>query len=289
MSGVVWAQGRMLAPGEAVIRADDHGFTVGDGLFETIAVRDGLPFALTRHLSRLSYGAERMGIDGIDMDEVREGIAAVVAADAVVTRVRVTVTSGPGPAGYGRGDSGPTVVITGGAGERPRLCHAVRAPWKHNERSALAGIKTTSAGEYAVIAAYARSKGADEAILANTYGNLCEGTSTNVFLERGGEIVTPPLASGCLPGIARGLALEWGAKAGIPVRVGAPGELTLASLDEVIAGSAHMAVTSVIRGVQHVSSLDGEETSAGTLLRDLAAHFELQAERNPDPALPRRK
>ncbi|WP_062078914.1 aminotransferase class IV [Demequina globuliformis] len=289
MTEVVWADGRFRGPGEPVITAGDHGFTVGDGLFETIAVRDGGPFAVTRHLARLTYGAERMGLGVVDTDAVRQGIAQVIGTGHALTRLRVTVTSGVGPAGYARGDGPLTMVVTGSTGRPPRECRAVRAPWKRNERSAVAGIKTTSAAEYAVVAAFAASKGADEAIMANTYGNLCEGASTNVFVERGGEIITPPLASGCLPGIVRGLALEWGARAGIPVRVGAPGELTLADLDEVTAGAAHLAVTSAVRGVQHVVELDGERLAAGPLLRDLAAHFHLQAERNPDPAPPRRR
>ncbi|WP_061962202.1 aminotransferase class IV [Demequina flava] len=289
MTEVVWAGGRIRGAHEPIISASDHGFTVGDGLFETIAIRDGVPFALTRHLARLAYGLERLGLSPLDPGIVRGAIGDLLGTGQALTRVRVTVTSGVGPAGYARGDSGPTVVVTGATGRAPRECVAVRAPWKRNERSAVAGVKTTSAGEYAVIANYARGRGADEAILANTYGNLCEGASTNVFVERGGEIITPPLASGCLPGIMRGLALEWGARAGIPVRVGAPGELTLADLDEVIAGAAHLAVTSTVRRVQHVSALDGERVTPGRLLRELAAHVELQAERTPDPAPPRRR
>ncbi|WP_062073586.1 aminotransferase class IV [Demequina sediminicola] len=289
MSGMVWARGRLWKPDEPVVSANDHGFTVGDGVFETIGVRDGHAFAVTRHLTRLAYGAERMGLQDIDLDYVRSGIDAVLRADALASRVRVTVTSGVGPAGYTRGDDALTVTVAATHGEKPRTCAVVRAPWKRNERSAVAGIKTTSAAENAVIANFARDKGADEAILANTYGNLCEGTSTNVFLERNGEVLTPPLASGCLPGIVRGLALEWGALAGIPVRVSAPGELPLGVLDEVLDGTAHLAVTSAVRGVQHVSSLEGQDISAGPLLRDLSAHFELQAERQPDPPLPRQR
>ena len=82
----------------------------------------------------------------------------------------------------------------------PRLplteCRAVRAPWKRNERSPIAGVKSTSYAENVVIVQFARAKGADEALIANTHGYLCEGTGSNVFVERGGEIVTPPLAFG---------------------------------------------------------------------------------------------
>ncbi|WP_084037830.1 aminotransferase class IV [Demequina sp. NBRC 110053] len=288
MNPIVWAGGTLREPGEPVVAATDHGFTVGDGVFETLAVRDGVPFALSRHLARLAYSADRMGLGMPDGAAVREAIAAVMGA-GVVTRLRVTVTSGAGPMGSARGDGAPTLIVTGVDAPRPHTCRAVRAPWKRNERSALAGVKTTSYAENVVMVEYARSKGADEAIIANTFGNLCEGTATNVFVERGGEVVTPPLASGCLAGITRGLALEWGVRAALPMRVAAPGELAMSVLDEVLAGEAHLAVTSSTRGVQHVSSLDGEDIAAGPLLRKVSAAYELAAERNPDPAVPSRR
>ncbi|MFW2514372.1 aminotransferase class IV [Demequina sp. SO4-13] len=268
--------------------ATDHGLTVGDGVFETLRIRDGQPFALTRHLARLRYSAERIGLSEPSADEIRGAIDAVMEAGrGRLTRLRVTVTSGQGPMSSARGEGPQTVVVTGGEASRPRVCHAVRAPWHRNERSPLTGVKSTSYGENAVMAAYARDKGADEAIMANTHGNLCEGTATNVLVEIDGELLTPPLASGCLPGITRGLALEWAADAGLPIRVTAPGELTMSVLDAAIAGDTHLAVTSSTRGVQHVASLDGHELAAGPLLRRLGALFELNAERNPDPA-PRR-
>lgn len=285
MNPIVWSDGALRAPDEPVITALDHGYTVGDGAFETLTVRDGGVFALTRHLARLKYSSQRLGIEPPDPDQVRWGIAAVMRAGDV-TRLRVTVASGPGPMGSARGDGPPSLTVVGGFAARPTRCDAVRSPWTRNERSALAGVKSISYGENAVMAEYARSKGADEAILANTRGNLCEGTATNIFVERGGEILTPPLASGCLAGITRGLVLEWGASAGLAIRVAAPGELTMTDLDDALAKRAHLAVTSTTRGVQHLSSLDGGELVPGPLLRKLSALFELNAEQNPDP-LPR--
>ncbi len=288
MTPIVWSGGRLLVPGEPLLTATDHGVTVGDGAFETLVVRDGHPFAMTRHLARLKYSTERIGLNPPDPELLRRGIDAVMAAGGgLLTRLRLTVTAGDGPVGYGRGDGPLTVIVTGATGLRPRVCHAVRSPWTRNERSALTGVKSTSYGENAVMAAYARSKGADEAIVANTRGSLCEGTGSNVFVERDGEILTPALSSGCLPGVTRGLALEWGADSGIPIRVAAPGELPMSVLDDAVAGKANLAVTSSSRGVQHLSSIDGKDLEAGRLLRKLSALFELNAEKDPDPQ-PRR-
>ena len=283
---IVWSDGVLRAPDEPVVTALDHGFTVGDGAFETLTVRNGGVFALTRHLTRLKYSAQRLGMAPPDQARVREGIEAVM-GEGAVTRLRVTIASGPGPMGSARGDGPPLLVVVGGFASRPEVCHAVRSPWTRNERSALTGVKSISYGENAVMAEYARSKGADEAILANTRGYLCEGTATNVFVERGGEILTPPLASGCLAGITRGLALEWGAKAGMPIRVAAPGELTMGVLDDALANRSHIAVTSTTRGVQPLSSLDGHELAPGPILGRLSELFELNAGHTPDPPAPR--
>jgi branched-chain amino acid aminotransferase len=288
MTAVVWADGALRGPAEPVVSAMNHGLTVGDGVYETIGMREGQPFALTRHMLRLQYSAERLGITDLDIHWIRDGIAQVIAARPQdIVRVRVTVTSGIGPMGYVRGDGSPTVIIVGGPGVRPRTCVAVRAPWKRNERSPLAGVKTTSAAENVVMAHFARDKGADEAIMSNTHGHLCEGTGTNVFIERKGEVLTPPLASGCLPGITRGLVLEWGARAGLPVRVAAPGELPMAVLDEVLSGESFASVTSSTRGMQPISRLDGVDVAAGPLLVRLAGLYEQFATADWDPAPPR--
>jgi len=288
MTTVLWVDGALRDATERSISPLNHGFTVGDGVFETISIVDGVPFALTRHLARLHYSCERMGMRPAERSHLHAGIDAVLdAGGRQLTRMRVTVTSGPGPMGTLRGNNDPTIVVMGGDPARPRACHAVRAPWKRNERSAVTGIKTTSYAENVVMSAYADSKGADEALLSNTYGHLCEGTSTNIFIEKGGEVLTPPLASGCLPGIVRGLALEWGARAGVPVRVAAPGELAMAVLDDVLHGVAFAAVTSAVRGVQPVSKLDGVALAHGPLLTGLATLVESNAKVDHDPAPPR--
>lgn len=288
MNAVVWADGALRGPGEPIVLASDHGLTVGDGVFETLGLRGGQPFALTRHLMRLQYSAERLGLPALDLQYIRRGVSEVIAAKPQeVVRVRITVTSGSGPMGTARGDGKPTVIVMGGPGIKPRACVAVRAPWKRNERSPLAGVKSTSAGENVVIAQFAHDKDADEALIANTHGHLCEGTGTNVFIERRGEVLTPPLASGCLPGITRGLVLEWGARSGLPVRVAAPGELAMAVLDDVVAGTAHASVTSTTRGVQAISRLDGVDVEPGPLLTRLSGLFEQFASADHDPPPPR--
>ncbi|NYG56118.1 aminotransferase class IV [Nocardioides perillae] len=207
-----WIDGALLEdPTAAAVRVDDHGLTVGDGVFEAVKVVQGQPFALTRHLDRLARSAAGLGLAGPDPDLVRAGVAAVLEGqDLPLGRLRITLTGGPAPMGSGRGDGAPTLVVAAGpmAPWEPTTA-VVTVPWPRNERGATAGLKTTSYAENVVALARAQAHGATEAVFTNTRGHLCEGTGSNVFYVVDGELRTPTLASGCLAGVTRGLVLEW--------------------------------------------------------------------------------
>ncbi len=288
MSLVIWADGRLVGQDEAALSAVDHGVTVGDGVFETCTVFDGRVFALTRHLRRLERSATGLGLAAPDEHKVRDGVAAVL-DEAVRTqgrfdgRLRITVTGGVGPLGSGRVAGAQTVVVAVQDSAMAPTSRSVRSPWPRNERSAVAGLKTTSYAENVVALADAVSKGGDEAILANTVGELCEGTGSNVFVERGGELVTPPLESGCLAGITRALLLEWGAEAGLPVREAREGELPFSVLDEVTRGEAQMVLTSSGRNVQPVTALDGADVPVGEVSAAARDLFEKLCRERLDP------
>ncbi|GAB3169993.1 aminodeoxychorismate lyase [Myceligenerans halotolerans] len=280
---VIWTGGRLVAPDEGAISAVDHGITVGDGVFETCAVFDGQAFALTRHLKRLARSAAGLGIAEPDEQHIRDGVAAVLAAGPAAGRLRITVTDGVGPLASGRSGGPQTVIVAAGPAEIRAEGRAVRSPWTRNERSAVAGLKTTSYAENVVALADAVAKGGDEAVLANTRGELCEGTGSNVFVERDGELVTPPLSVGCLAGITRELLLEWGAEAGLPVREAREGELTFDALDDVSAGRSHMLLTGSVRNVQPTTWLDGVDLLAGELSRAARDVFEKMRRELIDP------
>lgn len=206
----VWLNGRLVDPSAATVAVSDHGLTVGDGVFETMRTERGVPFAMSRHLRRLRRGLDGLGLElRWSDDELRSAMTEVAAAFASTARIRLTVTGGPGPLGSNRGEGGATVVVAGEAAPAwPETGAAVTVPWRRNERSAVAGLKTTSYAENVVALAAAKAAGASEAILANTAGALCEGTGSNVFVVLRGRALTPPLSSGCLPGITRELVLE---------------------------------------------------------------------------------
>jgi branched-chain amino acid aminotransferase len=250
-----WIDGDLLAdPTRGAIAVTDHGFTVGDGVFEAVKTLDGVPFALTRHLARLERSASGLGLPTPDLDDVRRGVAAVLdgAEDDPIGRLRITWTAGPHPMGSGRGGGPATMVVAYSAIDRaaPETT-VVTVPWTRNENGATAGLKTTSYAENVIALAHARRHGGTEAILANTAGDLCEGTGSNVFYVVDGELRTPSLASGCLAGISRELVLEWcGA-----TEVDEP-------LTEVRARASEAFLVSTTRDVQAVARWDDRDLPA---------------------------
>lgn len=249
MSGVAaaWVDGSLVAPDAASVSAFDHGLTVGDGVFETLRVYRGTPFALRRHLDRLGRSAAGLGLPVPDREVLARACAEVVDAGGLAeARLRLTVTGGPGPLGSPRGAGPPTVVaaVAPLAPVAPMAAVAV-APWPRNERGPLAGLKTTSYAENVVLLAWARERGAEEAVVADTTGRLCEGTGANVFVVHDGRLRTPTLASGCLAGVTRALVLE---------QTDAE-EADLALADLASADEAFL--TSSTREVQPIGSVDG--------------------------------
>jgi branched-chain amino acid aminotransferase len=261
-----WVNGQVLDdPDGPAVAVSDHGFTVGDGVFEAVKVIGGRPFALTRHLERLARSAAGMGLPQVDLEEVRRGVAAVLQGDdRPLGRLRITYTGGNAPLGSGRGDKPPTLVVVA---DEMRVwdgpTSVVTVPWPRNERGALAGLKTTSYGENVLALAYAAERGASEAIFENLAGNLCEGTGSNVFYVVDGELRTPTLESGCLAGITRALVLEWygGVEVDEPI--------------EVVERASEVFLASTTRDVQGVSRWDDRElTAPGPVTQEVRAVWE---------------
>jgi branched-chain amino acid aminotransferase len=271
----IWINGELRDEDSALLSVLDHGFTVGDGVFETVKVKDGVPFALGRHLARLARSAAGLGLPMPDLDLVVKACAEVVAgAGPGLRRLRITYTGGPSPLGSDRGDATPSLVVAAPPTKPwPPSAAVVTAPWTRNERSAIAGLKTTSYAENVVALAYAKAGGASEAIFANTLGQLCEGTGTNVFVAINGRVITPTLATGCLAGITRGLVLEWcGAdEQDVPISV-------LRHADEVF-------LTSATREVQPVHAVDARRlaTVPGPMTARCMEIYARRSAENPEP------
>ncbi len=271
---MIWIDGALVDDDAASVSALDHGITVGDGDFETLKVLARRPDARRRHLDRLARSEDLMGVTIPPRDALERALDEVVAAnDLDDCRLRLTVTTGAGPLGSGRAPSTPTVLAAVAPLEPAApTTSVITVPWVRNERSPLAGVKSTSYGENVIALARARSAGASEAIFANTRGELCEGTGSNVFVVVDGELVTPPLTSGCLAGIARELVIETSDASQRPLPV------------EVLARADEVFLTSSIRDVQAVERIDGRVRAApGPRTQAAAAAYEALLAVSLDP------
>jgi len=273
-SGAYWADGGIVPAGAAAVSPVDHAVIVGDGVFETLKVVNGAPFALTRHLGRLKRSADGLGLPEPDDALVRTAVAETLTADPEAGRLRITWSSGPGPLGSDRGGGPGTLLVASSPGTVwPEAVQVHLCEWTRNERGALTGLKTTSYAENVRALEAAHQRGASEALLANTQGRLCEGTGTNVFLVVDGVLVTPPLSSGCLAGITRDLVLEL---TEVVERDVDPGEFAVAS---------EAFLTSSTREVGAISAVDDTvlPEAPGPVTAGLVAAFAALVAAKPDP------
>ncbi len=258
----------------------DHGLLVGDGVFETMRVYGGVPFAWTRHLRRLERSAAGIGLTVPSVATLREQADAVLTAnDLTEARLRITITGGPSPLGSERAVVEPTVVIAAsGLTAWPETADVVVVPWTRNEGAATAGLKTISYADNVRALAYAHEHGAGEAVFPNTRHELCEATGSNVFVVREERLLTPPAESGCLLGVTRALVLELAATLGIDAA-----EATLPI--EALARADEAFLSSTTREVQAIAHVDGTPlpVAPGPVTRGLADAFVELVARDLDP------
>ena len=209
----IWLNGRLLPAAEARIDPADRGFTLGDGLFETIRIKDGATRHLPRHLDRLAAGAALLRLPlPYDFPALSQAMAALIAATGTKDGVlRLTLSRGTGARGVlPPADARPTAMMTAAPAAHmtaPAAAVIARGP-RRNEHSPLSRLKSLNYLDSILARQEAAERGADEALLLNGAGRLAESSVANLFLSVGGRLLTPPVADGALPGIRRALILE---------------------------------------------------------------------------------
>ena len=259
MTEAVWLNGALLPRSEARLDPLAHGFLFGAGVYDSLRLRGSVPVALGRHLRRLTDGAARLELIAPDEATVRRAVQELSAAHGLTeARIRITLAAGVA-------DETISLITLAPLSPVKASIALTLTPWRRNEHSPLAGIKFTACAENLLAQRAALAAGGDEAVFRNTAGHLCETAFANLFLVSSGKVLTPPLTSGCLPGITREIVLELCTAHGIPFS-----EQTLTADDAVTA--EEMIVTSSLRGVQPVHRLDAVTFPApGPVTQRLAA------------------
>jgi branched-chain amino acid aminotransferase len=252
---ICW-NGRIVRASEVTISPLDHGVLYGDGLFETMRAYDGRVFRLDAHLERLAASAPVLHLElpwtAAELGTaVEQALSANTLTDAYL---RLTVLRGVGPPGPDpRLCREPQYfVVARPLKPYPERCYAegavaVVATTRQNEGSPLSRVKSLSYLNHVLARVEAREAGADEALLLNGRGELAEGASSNLFALCGGTLVTPPVESGCLPGIARAVVLEIAPRLGLAVALRPLALSELLDADEAFLTNSLMEVMPLAR------------------------------------------
>jgi branched-chain amino acid aminotransferase len=287
MKTCIYVDGRITPPEEAVIPVLDHGFLLGDSVYEVFWWHRGVLVQEREHMERLAESGRRLYMDlQHPADDLVRAIqetmeAAEVGADEDAY-VRLIVTRGAGPLGLDirRVEKRSVVVVVAPAGRPDEtvwekgLTVAI-VERQRNPRMALdPGAKT---GNYLnnVLALYeAKLAGADDAFMLNERGEVTEATTANVFLVVGGILVTPPLEAGILKGTTRTRILDLSRAHGVRAEQRRVGREDLEAADEVL-------VSSSVKGIIPVVRIDGKTVGdgrPGPVTRRLRALFEAAAD-----------
>jgi branched-subunit amino acid aminotransferase/4-amino-4-deoxychorismate lyase len=204
-----WCNGEWLA--ELPASPMDRGHLHGLALFETLLAIHGVPRFADRHLIRLAKGCEKLGwsMPHAHLSTIMEELLLRNGLEKGRARIRLTMTAGSGPLDDLAPGAGHLLWMAAFPAPEPPLSLAVtHSPWPRNENSPLAGLKCASYAENLIALDHARRLGFDEVVFTNTAGILCEAATANIFIVKNGQILTPSLDSGCLPGITREILLE---------------------------------------------------------------------------------
>jgi branched-chain amino acid aminotransferase len=247
----------VLAPGQV-------GLLAGWGVFTTLKVSGGVPFAFERHWARISRDAAAMHVPlPGDPAALRQRLLELVEANGAFhsTLRLVIVRNGGGMwAGPSNGRASDVIALTADSkdwGDGVKLGIVAHA------RHAACEFSTTKILSWAMNLTWvenAQQRGLDEVILLNELGEVAECTSANIFVSTGGQVWTPPISSGCLPGITREVLLGEIHVPGIQIAEKRLTPAELEAADEVF-------ITSTTRNLLPVREIEGkaigrtEETS----------------------------
>ena len=255
----VFHNDRLLPVGEVRLSPGQAGLLNGWGLFTTVRIYEGIPFAFERHWKRLQRDAERTHCPfPFEENVVRGQLGEVLRANQVregAARIYMIYNQ----VGFWRSDEDfPRVDLLVCSADLPSYREPARLGLREDGRNAaspLAGVKVTSWLDNVWNYYEAQQAGFDEVVLLNEHGEVAECTAANIFCVKGGRVATPPVSAGCLQGITRSVLLEIGAGVGAPVEERALRPEELYAADEVF-------ISSTNRSMLGVSEVNGRRIAA---------------------------
>ena len=271
----LWIDGSIVRGAAAVLSLFDRGARDGEGLFETIRVYAGKPRDWDLHMERLVVSAAELGFPvPSSPSRLRAGLDDLLRSEGLAEAVaRITVTRGvPGgrPTRTGAWIEAEPLAARLWSGARQGRARAVVSKRPFHP-GALGCHKTTSRLAYSLAREEARVAVADEALLVTAGGEVLEGSTSNLFVVARGEVLTPPLACGILPGIVRAWVLSTCSRLGIVAREVELDRGDLAQADEVF-------LTNSVQEVVPVALVEDREIPGRDIGRRLAAAYHQRAD-----------
>jgi branched-chain amino acid aminotransferase len=267
---MIWINGTLMPADRARIDPRDRGFTLGDGLFETLAATDGHPLDLAAHLARLARGATVLDLPlPVEATEVATAISQVLEANGFSkgrAAIRLTLSRGVGSRGLLLPmDPKPVLVITAGSFPQvPAHLDAATVPIRRNEGSPLSRIKSLNYLDNVLAQQQAQGAGAQEALMLNNQDRVAGFARGNLFALIGDTWVTPPLADGVLDGITRAKILRNAEKVNFRVSENSLGRDDLGLFRGLF-------ISNSLLGCVPIARLDGREMRIDPVLGDQIA------------------
>ena len=262
----VFVDGKFVDEKKAVVSVFDHGLLYGDGVFEGIRAYNGRVFKLSEHVDRLFYSAKAILLK-IPMSHraICEAVRAACKRNKIRDGyIRLVVTRGAGTLGLdpNRCSNPQVIIIADKIQLYPETFYKkgleiVTVPTTRNHTNAVnPAIKSLNYLNNILAKIEAINAGCVEAIMLNSQGFVAECTGDNVFMLKGGELLTPPLAAGALYGITRSVAIELAESLGIKAKEPNLTRYDLYNADEVF-------ITGTAAEVVPVVKIDGRQIGSG--------------------------
>lgn len=275
----VFISGKLYDKADAKISVYDHGLLYGDGVFEGLRSYRGRVFRLQQHLDRLWDSAKAIYLEvPLSQDLVGAAIYDTLKANNIVDGyIRLVVTRGAGSLGLdpNKTSDPQVIVIADHIALYPTELYEhgldiITASTQRNHPAALSPrIKSLNYLNNILAKIEGLQAGCIEALMLNHKGEIAECTGDNIFLVRGGVLLTPPTDAGILEGVTRQAVIELAGEAGIAVR-----EVALTRHDVYIADECFLTGTAAeVIPVVHVDRRRVGTGKPGPITRDLMTRF----------------